>query len=101
MMWDRSEATTIDQALSRTLKSSAGSRLSDAGLSLTLINSTENAEVHTLKKHILVALTSLLPSFSAWGYHPAADIVDPDIYTMIDSLVADTPHADLVFIDQS
>jgi len=43
----------------------------------------------------------LLFSFAmpAWSHHPAADIVDPEIYAMIDSLVADTPHADLVFSD--
>ena len=33
----------------------------------------------------------------AFAHHPAADIVDPEIYAMIDSMVADTPHADIVF----
>ncbi len=49
----------------------------------------------------IVLILSLLLSFAmpAWAHHPAADIVDPDIYAMIDSLVADTPHADLVFTD--
>lgn len=41
--------------------------------------------------------TSLLASFSAFAHHPAADIVDEDIYEMIDDNVADTPHADLDF----
>lgn len=35
----------------------------------------------------------------ALAHHPAEDIVDPEIYAMIDSMVADTPHADLVFDD--
>jgi hypothetical protein len=50
-------------------------------------------------KSILQAavLTSLLASFSAFAHHPAEDIVDEDIYAMIDENVADTPHADLDF----
>lgn len=51
-----------------------------------------------MKKLLTVALL-LAFSTAAWSHHPAADIVDPDIYAMIDSLVADTPHADLVFTD--
>ncbi|MBW8306475.1 MAG: hypothetical protein K0M46_06485 [Thiobacillus sp.] len=45
----------------------------------------------------VVVLTSLLASFSAFAHHPAEDIVDEDIYLMIDENVADTPHADLDF----
>lgn len=45
------------------------------------------------------ALTTLLSAPLAFAHHPAADIVDPEIYAMIDSMVADTPHADLVFTD--
>lgn len=44
-------------------------------------------------------LTSVLASFSALAHHPAEDIVDPDIYEMIDDNVTDTPHADLDFTD--
>ena len=40
-----------------------------------------------------------LASASAFAHHPAADIVDPEIYAMIDENVADTPHADLTFDD--
>lgn len=49
----------------------------------------------------IVLFSLLLFSFAmpAWSHHPAADIVDPEIYAMIDALVADTPHADLVFSD--
>jgi hypothetical protein len=50
-------------------------------------------------KRLFSALPLLLLSATLWAHHPAADIVDPDIYAMIDSLVADTPHADLVFSD--
>lgn len=47
----------------------------------------------------LTAIASLFVSVSAFAHHPAADIVDPEIYEMIDENVADTPHADLVFDD--
>ena len=52
-------------------------------------------------KSILQAavLSSMLASFSAFAHHPAEDIVDEDVYLMIDENVADTPHADLVFDD--
>jgi hypothetical protein len=45
----------------------------------------------------VAVLTSLLASFSALAHHPAADIVDEDIYLMIDENVSGTPHADLDF----
>jgi hypothetical protein len=35
----------------------------------------------------------------ALAHHPAEDIVDEDIYAMIDSMVADTPHADMTFVE--
>ncbi|MCW8830405.1 MAG: hypothetical protein OQK32_02675 [Gammaproteobacteria bacterium] len=38
-------------------------------------------------------------SVPAFAHHPAADIVDPEIYEMIDANVANTPHADLVLDD--
>ena len=47
----------------------------------------------------VVAAASLFASVSAFAHHPAEDIVDPEIYAMIDENVADTPHADLVFDD--
>jgi len=53
-----------------------------------------------MKKAIqAAAFTSLLASAAAFAHHPAADIVDPEIYDMIDESVADTPHADLTFDD--
>ncbi|MFC1773590.1 hypothetical protein ACFL3A_09590 [Pseudomonadota bacterium] len=36
-------------------------------------------------------------SANVFAHHPAADIVDEDIYAMIDSMVADTPHATMTF----
>jgi hypothetical protein len=36
-----------------------------------------------------------MASAPAFAHHMAADIVDEDIYAMIDALVADTPHASL------
>lgn len=53
-----------------------------------------------MKKALQVAVfASMLTSISAFAHHPAEDIVDPDIYEMIDLNVADTPHADLDFTD--
>ncbi|WP_031435192.1 hypothetical protein [Methylomarinum vadi] len=43
------------------------------------------------------AILFVLFSTSVLAHHPAEDIVDEDIYAMIDSMVADTPHADLTF----
>ena len=49
-----------------------------------------------MKKIILAtAIAMTFASSYVFAHHPAADIVDPDIYAMIDANVADTPHADL------
>lgn len=45
----------------------------------------------------LLVPVALLGSANAYAHHPAADIVDEDIYEQIDSMVADTPHATLTF----
>ena len=42
----------------------------------------------------LVMAMGVTPVFA---HHPAADIVDEEIYAMIDSMVADTPHAEMTF----
>jgi len=53
-----------------------------------------------MKKPLLITTCiTLFASSSAFAHHPAADIVDPEIYSMIDANVADTPHADLTFDD--
>ena len=53
-----------------------------------------------MKKHLMTTTLFLsLASTSAFAHHMAADIVDPEIYAMIDENVADTPHADLTFDD--
>lgn len=53
-----------------------------------------------MKKAIQVALfATAFTSLSAFAHHPAEDIVDEEIYAMIDANVADTPHADLDFTD--
>jgi hypothetical protein len=53
-----------------------------------------------MKKVLRIAtLATAFTTASAFAHHPAADIVDEEIYVMIDSMVADTPHADLVFTD--
>ena len=45
----------------------------------------------------LSALVLLFASSHLYAHHPAADIVDEDVYAYIDSLVADTPHATMTF----
>lgn len=53
-----------------------------------------------MKIKTAIALIGLfLFSFSAYAHHPAADVVDADIYATIDEMVSDTPHADL-FTDE-
>lgn len=47
----------------------------------------------------IATLATMLAAPAAFAHHPAADVVDPDIYAIIDSMVADTPHADMVFTD--
>ena len=44
-----------------------------------------------------LALCLAMAASPVFAHHPAEDIVDTEIYAMIDEMVADTPHADLVF----
>ncbi len=51
-------------------------------------------------KPILIAIGLLLSiTATAAAHHAAEGIVDEEIYAMIDEMIADTPHADLVFDD--
>jgi len=43
------------------------------------------------------AILLIINASPVLAHHPAADIVDEEIYENIDSMVADTPHADLTF----
>jgi hypothetical protein len=53
-----------------------------------------------IKKILLILwLISLTLSGLAYAHHAALGIVDEEIYAMIDEMVADTPHADLIFED--
>ncbi len=45
----------------------------------------------------LTTLAMFLASTNLYAHHPAADIVDEEIYEMIDLMVEDTPHATLTF----
>jgi hypothetical protein len=45
----------------------------------------------------LSALALAITTTNVFAHHPADDIVDADIYAMIDSLVADSPHATMTF----
>lgn len=54
-----------------------------------------------MRKLIVLAVLAAV-AFAAWpvvAHHAAEGIVDEDVYAMIDALVADTPHADMVFDD--
>ncbi len=54
-----------------------------------------------MKSLVKVAVfTSMLASFSAFAHHPAEDIIDEDVWAMVDENVADTPHADLDLSDR-
>ena len=50
-----------------------------------------------MKKVISAAAMMMMASSPLLAHHAAQGIVDEEIYAMIDSMVADTPHADLVF----
>ena len=51
-----------------------------------------------MMKLVKTSLYSLaIISMGVFAHHPAADIVDEEIYAMIDEMVADTPHADMTF----
>jgi len=45
----------------------------------------------------LTSLAMFLASSNLYAHHPAADVVDDEIYEMIDLMVEDTPHATLTF----
>lgn len=47
-----------------------------------------------------IALSLFLATAPAYAHHPAEDIVDAEIYDMIDEMVSDTPHADMEFDDE-
>ena len=52
-------------------------------------------------KRLLIAVAILLAVNATFviAHHPAIDMVDEEIYALISSLVAETPHAELVFDD--
>lgn len=45
----------------------------------------------------IAAILILMFSTAVIAHHPAEGIVDDDVYSMIDDMVAETPHADLTF----
>lgn len=54
-----------------------------------------------MNKIIAILVVCLaLAAGSSLGHHPAADIVGSEIYAMIDAMVADTPHANMVFDEE-
>jgi len=53
-----------------------------------------------MKKVVLgAAIFLMINAGIVIAHHPAVDMVDSEIYAMIDSMVADTPHADMTFDD--
>jgi hypothetical protein len=46
---------------------------------------------------LLTIITFIAVAIPVAAHHPAEGIVDEEIYAMIDSMVADTPHADMTF----
>ncbi|MFW2372701.1 MAG: hypothetical protein ACN4GM_06225 [Gammaproteobacteria bacterium] len=52
-----------------------------------------------MKKQLLIsAMVMAFASTGAFAHHPAADVVDPEIYEMIEENVSDV-HADMTFDD--
>ncbi len=52
-----------------------------------------------MKKLLLTtAIAIAMGSTAAFAHHPAADVVDPDVYDMIDENVSDI-HPDMTFDD--
>ncbi|BHH85497.1 hypothetical protein [Desulforhopalus sp. 52FAK] len=49
------------------------------------------------KRISIVALCLAFTVSPTLAHHPTADMVDEEIYAMIDELVSDTPHATMVF----
>ena len=47
----------------------------------------------------VLTAAALLLALPAAAHHPAADVVDEEIYENIEAMVADTPHAEMVFDD--
>jgi len=47
----------------------------------------------------VAAIASLFASVAAFAHHPASDVVDSEVFELIDENVADTPHADMSFDD--
>jgi hypothetical protein len=48
--------------------------------------------------HVLI-LSFAVFCFSAFAHHAADGIVDEEVYTMIETLIEDTPHADMTLED--
>ena len=51
------------------------------------------------KIYAAIAVSVAIVSLPAFSHHAAVDMVDEDVYAMIDSLVADTPHAEMTVDD--
>ena len=53
-----------------------------------------------MRKFFQAAVVSLaVASFPTFGHHAAEGMVDDEVYAMIDSLLMDTPHADMTLDD--
>jgi len=55
-----------------------------------------------MKKAIsVIAICMALVSTPLWAHHAAEGMVDEEVYAMIDLMIADTPHADMVLAEDS
>lgn len=52
-----------------------------------------------MKKGLLVVAAMLIMVVPVFAHHAAEGIVDEEIYEMIDTMVADTPHGELTLDD--
>ena len=53
-----------------------------------------------MKKLLTAALVSTaMAAFPAFGHHAAEGMVDDEVYEMIDTLLMDTPHAEMTIDD--
>lgn len=48
------------------------------------------------KLSILVVIFLVMVSVNSFAHHPAADIIDPEIYEQIDEMLSQTPHVTII-----
>ena len=46
-----------------------------------------------------IAICLAMASTPLWAHHAAEGVVDAEVYEMIDAMIADTPHADMLIAE--